>query len=91
MILIKYVYPNNLCKKTILWLWNPKTIIILGIMSLISLIILVHYNSITYLVICFIYAILTIQIHDMSISDFLILACRFFVTQPQIYYWNKGK
>ncbi len=86
-----YLYPNNLKSKPILWLWYMKDIVIIGVLTLISVFIYTQLNIIHFLVSTAVYALLTLRFDDMSILDFIIYSCRFFISQPQTYTWKKER
>lgn len=83
-----YLYPNNLKGKPILWLWYMKDVVVIGISILISVFFYTKLHLIHFLVVSAVYALLTLRFDDMSILDFIINSCRFFMTQPQTYTWH---
>ncbi len=83
-----YLYPNNLKAKPTLWLWQMKDVVIIGVTTLISVFIFTQLNLIHFLVITAVYALLSLRLDDMSILDFIINSCHFFITQPQSYSWK---
>ncbi len=86
-----YLYPNNLKGKPILWLWYMKDVVIIGISILISVFFYTQLHLIHFLVVSAVYALLTLRLDDMSILDFIIYSCRFFMIQPQTYTWHKER
>ncbi len=83
-----YLYPNNLKGKPILWLWYMKDVVIIGITILGSVFFYTQLNLIQPLVGSAVYALLSLRFDDMSILDFIVNSCRFFITQPQSYSWS---
>lgn len=83
-----YLYPNNLKAKPTLWLWKMTDIIIIGISFLLSVFIYTRFNIMLLLVLSTVYTLLTIQMDDLSIIDFIIYASRFFIFSQQTYFYN---
>ena len=86
-----YLYPNNLKGKPNLWLWYMKDVVVIGILILLSVFFYTQLKLIHFLVVSAVYALLTLRLDDMSILDFIIYSCRFFITQPQTYKWQKER
>ncbi len=83
-----FLYPNDLKGKPKLWLWYLKDIVIIGIITLIAVLAYTQFNNIYFLVIAATYALLSLRFDDMSILDFLIHSCHFFIFSPQFYTWS---
>lgn len=86
-----YLYPNNLRSKPILWLWYLKDIVIIGLSTLIAVFIYAQFNNLYLLVGVAVYAILSLRFDDLSILDFIIHSCRFFILESQTYTWQKER
>ena len=86
-----YLYPNNLKARPTLWLWQLKDIVIIGASSIIAVVIYTQFNIIHFLVITTVYALLSLRFDDMSIMDFIVHSCHFFILQSQTYTWEKER
>ena len=86
-----YLYPNNLKAKPVLWFWQLKDIVIIGATALISVIIYTQLNIIHFVVMSAVYALLSLRFDDMSILDFIVHSCHFFIITPQTYTWKKER
>lgn len=84
-----HLYPNNLRSKPILWLWHLKDIVIIGISTLIAVFIYAQFSNIYLLVGVAVYAILSLRFDDLSILDFIVHSCRFFILESQTYTWHR--
>lgn len=84
-----YYYPENLKGKPTLWFWNLKDIALIGIAMLISSALYIELGIMIPLIISACYAILTIQIDDTSIRDFILYACAYFLFKQQQFDWSK--
>lgn len=83
-----YLYPDNLKSKAILWLWGLKEIGIIGVGLLLGVLVLSRLGSVLVLALATTYAVLTIQIDDISIMQFIRQSWRFFITGQQEFYWG---
>lgn len=84
-----YLYPENLKAKATLWFWKIKDLGIFSGLLLFGLLVLVKSGVSIFLIAGAVYAFLTIQIEDMSIKDFIIYACKFFMTDQQRFEWRR--
>ena len=76
-----YIYPENLKAKATLWCWNLSDLVRIGIFLALSLIFVSAFGESVPLMASVVYAILTIQLEDYSIMDFIRAACRYFGRQ----------
>ena len=83
-----YIYPDNLKAKATLWLWELKSIAVIGIGALISVFALAQTGIIFPLVITGVYAFLTIQFEGISILSFIKNAISFFISKQQLFEWK---
>lgn len=83
-----YMYPDNLKAKAILWLWELKDIVLIGIGLIISVFALSQLGFMPPIVITAVYAFLTIQFEDTSILNFIRYACNFFILKQQLFEWR---
>ncbi len=86
-----YLYPNNLKAKPTLWLWQLKDVVIIGATALVAVVIYTQFNILNFLVMSALYALLSLRFDGMSIMDFIINSCHFFILQPQTYTWEKER
>ena len=84
----QYIYPDNLKAKATLWLWELKSIAVIGTGALISVFALAQTGILIPLAITGVYAFLTIQFEGISILSFIKNAISFFITQKQMYEWQ---
>lgn len=82
-----YLYPENLKAKPMLWFWELQNVMIIGIGTIISILILSQTGFFVPIVIVSVYAFLAIKFDDTSILDFLKYACSYFLKQ-QLFEWE---
>lgn len=82
-----YIYPENLKAKPIMWFWELQNVMIIGIGTIISILILSQTGFFIPVVIVAVYAFLAIKFDDTSILDFLKYACSYFLKQ-QLFEWE---
>ena len=85
----QYIYPADLKSEPKLWLWSLKDLAALGIALILSVLALTQIHLYLPLVGTMLFGILTIRADDQSVLDFLIRAVRFFLTDPQEFYWQE--
>ena len=83
-----YIYPENLKAKPMLWLWELKDVVIIGVGLLLSVFALAHGLGFTPLLIAAIYAFLSIRMESGSILDFLRYATQFLFLKQQYFEWR---
>ena len=83
-----YIYPENLKAKAMLWLWELKDVVIIGVGLLLSVFALAHGLGFTPLLIAAIYAFLSIRMESGSILDFLRYATQFLLLKQQYFEWR---
>lgn len=83
-----YIYPDNLKAKGQLWLWELKSIAVIGIGGLLSVFTLTHLGIFLPAIATAIYAFLSIRFEETSILDFIKNAVRFLITGKQYYEWR---
>ena len=84
-----YLYPADLKSAPKLWLWSLKDLAALGIALIVSVLALTQIRFYLPLVGTMVYGVLTIRADDQSVLDFLKRAVRFFITDPQEFYWQE--
>lgn len=82
-----YIYPENLKAKPIMWFWELQNVMIIGIGTIISILILSQKGFFVPVVIVAVYVFLAIKFDDTSILDFLKYACSYFLKQ-QLFEWK---
>ena len=85
----QYIYPENLKSEPKLWLWNLKDLAALGIALILSVLALTQIHFYLPMVGTMVFGILTIRADDQSVLDFLKRAIRFFLTDPQEFFWQE--
>ena len=83
-----YIYPDNLKAKPTLWLWELKSIAVIGIGAIISVFALVQTSILFPLAITGGYAFLTIGFDGVSILSFIKNAVSFFILGQQTFEWK---
>ena len=85
-----YIYPNHLKSKAMLWLWELRDLVIIGVGALLSVFAMAQLNFLPPVVVTAVYAFLSIRMEDTSILDFLRYAARYFILGQQTYAWGIG-
>lgn len=85
----EYMYPDNLKGKPVLWLWYLRDIGIIGGGAILSVILITSINFYLPSAFVAVYGFLSIRTDDISILDFIIYACNYFVFKQQYYTWKK--
>jgi hypothetical protein len=85
----QYIYPADLKSEPKLWLWNLKDLAAIGIALIVSALALTQIHFYLPMVGTMVFGILTIRADDQSVLDFLKRAVRFFLTDPQEFYWQE--
>ncbi len=85
---MQYLYPDNLKSKAMLFLWELKDVVIIGILFVISVFAMAQTGSYALLLATSIYAFLSIQFDGISILGFIKNALSFFILTQQEYEWR---
>ena len=85
----QYIYPADLKSEPKLWLWSLKDLAALGIALIVSALALTQIHFYLPMVGTMVFGILTIRADDQNVLDFLKRAVRFFLTDPQEFYWQE--
>ena len=85
----QYIYPADLKAEPRLWLWSLKDLAVLGGALILSVLALTQIHLYLPMVGTMVFGILTIRADDQSVLDFLKRAVRFFITDPQEFYWQE--
>lgn len=84
------IYPKNLKAKPTMWFWKMFDLCIIAFSTIAGLISLVYLGWMIPLVCSITYGILTMRIEDTSISDYILHASVFFLSQ-QTFLWDRKK
>ncbi len=82
------IYPKNLKAKPMMWFWKMWDICVLAFTSILGLVLLIYLGWMLPLVCSIVYGICTMRIEDISISDYILHACVFFLSQ-QTFLWDR--
>ena len=85
----QYIYPADLKAEPRLWLWSLKDLAALGIALIGSVLALSQIHLYLPLVGTMVFGVLTIRADDQSVLDFLKRAVRYFITEPQEFFWQE--
>ena len=83
-----YIYPENLKAKPMLWLWEIKNFVIIGIGVLLSAVLLIYTRKLLPMAIVMAYAFLTIKLDGTTILEFIKYAGRYFISTQQEFRWR---
>lgn len=81
------IYPENLNKKPMLWLWQLKDLILIILFGMVSVFAAVYLKLVIPLAVVAIYSILSMRIEDVSILDLLFILFHFFM-ENRTFYWR---
>ena len=84
---MNYQYPDNLKAKPVLWFWELKHIVIIGVLLIISFLIFSSIQTLIPLALSAGFAFLTIRMDDTTILDYIKRCFQYFIGQ-QIYIWR---
>jgi hypothetical protein len=88
---MKYYYPDNLESPATFLLWSLTNFFIIAFLSVFALLLAGFLGFLTPLVGVALYAIMTIQFDDITISDYFIKIGSYLLTKQQRYYWEVSK
>lgn len=83
-----YIYPQNLKASAGMWLWSLRDFAVICIAALISSILIAAAHLVLPMAATACYAFMTIRSDDVTITDFIRWACRYFITAQQYYEWK---
>ncbi len=84
-----YKYPANLREKAKMGLWTLSDVVIITILALGSIMLLTKLGLIIPLVGTSVYALLSANVNEISIKDYLVYIFRFCVSGLQYFEWSK--
>lgn len=85
---MEYAYPDNLCARPVLWLWELRHITIFGVCLLLSVLAFATLEMLLPLVLSALFAFLTIRLEEMTILEYIRFSVRFFITGQQMFLWR---
>lgn len=83
-----YLYPRNLKAKPLIWLWRIQDVCVLAFSVILSLVALLNLGWLIPLTGSIAFGVLTMRIEDTSISDYILHACIFFLSQQE-FLWER--
>lgn len=83
-----YQYPDNLRAKPVLWFWELKHIVILGVSLLLSVLAFSTIRSLIPLALSAVFAFLTIRMDDRTILDYINHSIQYFIAGQRTYFWR---
>ena len=83
-----YIYPENLRSQATLWMWSLKSVCVIGISLLFSILALAQLHTPLLLGITAGYAFLTIRLDETTVLDFIGHGIRYFISTQQYYQWT---
>ncbi|WP_298022623.1 hypothetical protein [uncultured Dysosmobacter sp.] len=84
-----YIYPNNLKAKPKMWLWELRSLALIGVGLILSVLALANGLSGLPLIVTVIYGFLSIKVEDTSVLDFLRFAANFLILKQQYFEWEQ--
>ena len=88
LIILNYQYPDNLRAKPVLWFWELKHIVVIGVCAIISVLAFSLTKSVIPLVLAAVYAFLTIRMDDRTILDYIKHSVQYFIAGQQTFFWR---
>ncbi len=83
-----YKYPANLREKAKMGLWTLVDIVAITLLALGSILLLTKLGFIVPLVGTALYALLSANVNDTSIKEYLVYMFRFCISKNQYYEWR---
>lgn len=84
-----FIYPSNLKAKPKMWLWELRSLAIIGVGLILSVFSLANGLSGLPLILTFLYGFLSIRVEDTCVLDFLRFAADFLFFKQQYYEWRQ--
>ena len=86
---MQFLYPSDLKSKPMMWLWELKDVVIIGILAIFSVFAIAQTGIFIPLVITVVYGFLSIQYEGVSILGFIKYAGIFLFAKQQTYNWQE--
>ena len=86
---MQFLYPSDLKSNPMMWLWELRDVVILGVMAIFSVFAIAQTGVFIPLVITVVYGFLSIQYEGVSILGFIKYAVTFLFAKQQIYEWQE--
>ncbi|MBQ3905381.1 MAG: hypothetical protein II743_01300 [Lachnospiraceae bacterium] len=83
-----YYYPDNLRSSASVWLWKIRDLCIAAALAILGALAMAGTGSSVLMVIAVCYAVMTMQADEVTIMDFIIYACRYFLLEQQEFEWR---
>lgn len=85
-----FIYPTNLKAKPKMWLWELRSLALIGVGLILSVLALANGFGGIPLMVTAIYGFLSIKVEDTSVLDFLRFAADFLILKQQNYEWRQA-
>jgi len=85
---MNYQYPDNLRAKPVLWCWQLKHVVIIGVCLLLSVLAFSTIQTLIPLVLSGVFAFLTIRMDDRTILDYINHSAQYFLAGQQLFFWR---
>lgn len=86
-----FIFPTNLKAKPKMWLWELRSLAVIGVGLILSVLALAKGLSGLPLILTALYAFLSIKVEDTSVLDFLRFAADFLFLKQQYYDWRQSQ
>ncbi len=83
-----YKYPANLREKAKMGLWTLVDVVVITILALVGIMLLANLGFMLPLVGTTVYTLLSANVNDTSIKEYLTYIFRFCVSKNQYYEWS---
>lgn len=84
-----FIFPTNLKAKPKMWLWELRSLAVIGVGLILSVLALANGLSGGPLILTALYAFLSIKVEETSVLDFLRFAADFLFLKQQYYEWRQ--
>lgn len=83
-----YQYPDNLRAVPVLWFWELKHVVIIGVGLLVSVFAFAAISTIIPLALSAAFAFFTIRMDDRTILDYIKHSFNYFIVGQQSFFWR---
>lgn len=84
-----FIFPTNLKAKPKMWLWELRSLAVIGVGLILSVLVLANGFSWGPLIVTALYTFLSIKVEETSVLDFLRFAADFLFLKQQYYEWRQ--
>ena len=81
-------YPENLKSQASVWLWKVRDLIITGVLITLGLFAFSATGEALFAMVGVAYGILTAQVEEVTVMDFIVCAAGYFLVEQQHYEWR---